>query len=43
MNDSPLTAPSKRLESCIYGYDKIVYGTIIAEAIGLHKKEMCEV
>ncbi|MEK6512413.1 DUF4276 family protein [Myroides odoratimimus] len=42
INDSPLTAPSKRLEICVSGYDKIVYGTIIAEAIGLHKiREKC--
>ncbi|MDM1501906.1 DUF4276 family protein [Myroides marinus] len=42
INDSPQTAPSKRLESCIIGYDKIVYGNIIAETIGLARiREKC--
>ncbi|MBB1139710.1 DUF4276 family protein [Myroides sp. WP-1] len=37
INDRPLNAPSKRLENCITGYDKIVYGNILAESIGLEK------
>jgi hypothetical protein len=35
INDNPDTAPSKRLKRIIKGYDKIVYGNILAEAIGL--------
>jgi hypothetical protein len=37
INDSPETAPSKRLSRIIKGYNKIVYGNILAEAIGLIK------
>lgn len=37
INDSKTTAPSKRLERIILGYNKIVYGDILAESIGLHK------
>jgi hypothetical protein len=35
INDSPQTAPSKRLKKIIAGYNKIVYGNILAETIGL--------
>lgn len=35
INDSPETAPSKRLEKYIPGYNKRIYGAIIAECIGL--------
>ena len=35
INNCPDTAPSKRLKRIIKGYNKIVYGNILAEAIGL--------
>jgi hypothetical protein len=35
INNSRLTAPSKRLLRIISGYNKVVYGDILAEAIGL--------
>lgn len=35
INDNPQTAPSKRLEQHISGYNKVVYGNIIAESLGL--------
>lgn len=35
INDSTLSAPSKRLESIISGYSKIVFGSILTEEIGL--------
>ena len=35
INNSSETAPSKRLIKAIPGYNKIVYGNIIAEQIGL--------
>ena len=35
INDSSITAPSKRLKKIISGYSKIVYGSILAEDIGL--------
>ncbi len=35
MNDGKTTAPSKRLEQLIKGYNKPVYGAILAEMIGL--------
>jgi hypothetical protein len=35
INDSSTTAPSKRLERIISGYSKIVFGSILAEEIGL--------
>lgn len=35
INNSPLTAPSKRLLQAIKGYDKIVYGACLAAEIGL--------
>ena len=31
------TSPSHRLERIINGYKKVVYGNILAEAIGLHR------
>ncbi len=37
INDNPITAPSKRLSSIIQGYDKIVYGNLIAQEIGIEK------
>ena len=36
INNSPETAPSKRLEALIPGYAKIKNGTQISEAIGIH-------
>lgn len=42
INNSPETAPSKRLIKTIPGYNKIVYGNIIADQIGLQKiREKC--
>ncbi len=35
INENPGTSPSHRLERIILGYNKIVYGNILAEAIGL--------
>lgn len=35
INNGRDTAPSKRLERIIKGYNKVVYGNILAEAIGL--------
>jgi hypothetical protein len=35
INDTPTNAPSKRLMRLISGYNKVVYGNIIAEEIGL--------
>lgn len=35
INDSPLTAPSKRLEKAIAGYKKVLYGNYLAMDIGL--------
>jgi hypothetical protein len=37
INDGRTTAPSKRLERIIIGYNKPVYGSILAEAIGLQR------
>lgn len=37
INNSPATAPSKRLIVAIPGYNKIVYGSILAELIGIEK------
>lgn len=37
INDGKTTAPSKRLERLIIGYNKPVYGSILAEAIGLQR------
>ncbi len=36
INDQRETSPSHRLERIILGYNKIVYGIILAEAIGLN-------
>ncbi|MCL6220406.1 DUF4276 family protein [Zunongwangia pacifica] len=36
INDNPNTAPSKRLIKLIEGYNKIVYGSILAETIGIN-------
>lgn len=42
INDGPLTAPSKRLESVIPSYDKVLSGNCIAMDIGLGKiREKC--
>lgn len=35
INDSPLTAPSKRVEKLVKGYQKPIYGTIAALGVGL--------
>lgn len=35
INNSPRTAPSKRLIDAIPGYNKVVYGNILAKSIGL--------
>jgi len=37
INDTPQNAPSYRLSRLIKGYNKIVYGSILAEGIGLIK------
>jgi len=37
INNNPETSPSHRLARIIKGYNKVVYGNIIAEAIGLDK------
>jgi hypothetical protein len=37
INDSPVTAPSKRIEAIIPGYDKPLGGTLAALEIGLPK------
>ena len=37
INDHKETTPSKRLQKHIIGYSKIVYGSILAESIGLTK------
>lgn len=36
INNNRETSPSHRLERIIFGYDKVIYGNIIAEAIGLN-------
>ena len=35
INDSPLTAPSKRIRNCCKGYDKPLHGSLLAIDIGL--------
>lgn len=35
INDSPQTAPSKRVESVVPGYQKPLFGNVVAHAIGL--------
>ena len=37
INDSSETAPSKRLSKSIRGYYKIIYGSLLAQEIGLSK------
>jgi hypothetical protein len=37
INDVKVTSPSHRLGRIIKGYHKVVYGNILAEAIGLEK------
>lgn len=37
INNSPETAPSKRLKKLIKNYSKIRYGTIVAKEIGIDK------
>lgn len=37
INDSPETAPSKRLQQHIKGYNKIVFGSLLAQETGLQK------
>jgi hypothetical protein len=37
INDSPVTAPSKRLEELIPAYRKIVFGNIVIEANGIER------
>ena len=37
INDTPTNAPSKRLMRLITGYNKIVYGAILAKEIGLER------
>ncbi len=37
INDGATTAPSKRLERLILGYNKIVYGAVLDEEIGLER------
>jgi hypothetical protein len=42
INTSKETSPSHRLERIVQGYDKVVYGSYIAESIGLAKiRERC--
>jgi hypothetical protein len=40
INDSPQTAPSKRLEALIPGYQKPLLGTLAALEIGIHRMQM---
>jgi hypothetical protein len=37
INDSPITAPSKRVSAIVSGYDKPLFGTLAALEIGLDK------
>jgi hypothetical protein len=37
INSTPDNAPSKRLQRIIKGYSKVVYGNILAEAVGLSR------
>lgn len=42
INNSPLTAPSKRIENAILGYEKVLYGNYLAMEIGMNKiSESC--
>jgi len=36
INDSPVTAPSKRVQALVPGYEKPLFGTLAALEIGLH-------
>ena len=40
INDSPQTAPSKRIERLIPGYEKPLLGTLAALEIGLHRMQL---
>lgn len=35
INNTPETAPSSRLIAAVTGYDKVLYGTMLAEETGL--------
>ncbi len=37
INDSPMTAPSKRIRKCCEGYDKPLHGSLLAIDIGLDR------
>jgi hypothetical protein len=37
INDSPATAPSKRVQAIIRGYDKVLFGNVAATEIGLDR------
>lgn len=37
INDNNETAPSKRLSRSIRGYDKVIYGSLLAQEIGISK------
>ncbi|MCU8285753.1 DUF4276 family protein [Vibrio vulnificus] len=42
INNSPQTAPSKRIESLVWGYEKPLLGTLAALEVGLDKmREQC--
>lgn len=42
INDDPKTAPSKRLAGLYPGYDKVAFGDLIAEQIGMARmREQC--
>ncbi len=42
INEGPNTAPSKRLMDIISGYDKVLYGGVLAMSLGLQKiREHC--
>jgi hypothetical protein len=42
IDDSPITAPSKRVETIIRGYEKPLFGNLAALAVGLDKiREAC--
>ncbi len=42
INDSPITAPSKRIEALCAGYDKVGEGLLVLEEIGLERlRESC--
>jgi len=37
INDDPKTAPSKRLDRLIDGYNKVIFGPLLAESIGIER------